>query len=122
MVDYTKELGPSLSKLLKELQSANGFTVTELATSKNISQQIAQDRLETLYSLGYIMDKDGIWVDAKTQQPTFYGKSHFVASSKGINYLELHAVWWRRFWVRSVLCPFGIALATTLITLWLRDL
>ena len=118
MIDYKNELGPLLTKVLKIIkESTEPVSRDELARMMNVSNRIATDYLRALYNRGYIMDFRGDWKDNKTKEPIFeITSSRWVISADGLNYLYLHACWWTRFWVRSILCPLIVAAVVSLVT------
>ena len=122
MVDYNKELGKDLTNTLKYLKTLDkGITVSDLESAKGISHRLAKDSLETLYNYGYIIDEVGTWKNEKLE-PIFSTKAHWIIGARGINYLDLHNIWWKRFWVRSIVVPIVVSIITTVITLQLKCL
>ncbi|MBR0288407.1 MAG: hypothetical protein IJQ82_05460 [Selenomonadaceae bacterium] len=118
MIDYKNELGPLLTKVLKIIkESAEPISRDELARVMKVSNRIATDYLEALYSRGYIMDYRGDWRDKKTKEPIFeITASRWIVSVDGFNYLDLHNYWWTRFWVRSILCPLIVSAVVSVVT------
>lgn len=118
MIDYKNELGPLLTKVLKIIKlSKEPISHDELARMMNVSNRIATDYIKALYNRGYIMDFRGDWKDKNGKEPVLViTAARWVISVDGLNYLDLHAYWWTRFWARSILCPLIVAAVVSLVT------
>ena len=115
MLDYKTELGGFLTNALKKIQKSDSpLTRDEFARCANIETRMATDVLESLYNRGFIMDTVGVW---KNDGEKFFStKAKWVISADGINYLENHHAWWKRFWMRSVICPLIVAFVVSFFT------
>ena len=118
MIDYKNELGSLLTDVLTIIkESKEPISRDKLATIMKVSKRIATDYLKSLYSRGYIIDFRGDWKDPKTKEEKFEEEeSRWIVSADGLNYLDLHKYWWKRFWTRSVVCPLIVSFVMSVFT------
>ena len=100
-MDFQFELGNTLDTALRLFQSnelAPSFLINTYATD----YEIALETFFALYKRGYI----------KNVERKEYNRAddidigdHFRITVEGRDYIELHVIWWCRFWFRSIVCP-----------------
>ena len=100
-MDFQFELGDTLDTALRLFQRnelAPSFLINTYATD----YEIALETFFALYKRGYI----------KNVERKEYNRAddidigdHFRITVEGRDYIELHVIWWCRFWFRSIVCP-----------------
>ena len=114
MVNYEKELGNDLTKILIAVKNSPNITLEDLAVKLNISENLVKDYVESLQKRGYINSTRKFLTDSGESR-IVYG-TFWKISVDGLNYLDLHRRWYKRFFVRSVLCPLIVSFVTSLVT------
>ncbi len=115
MLDYNNELGKTITNVLKHMpKEPNHISQNDLEKILGLTPRSSYRCLEMLYKRDLIMDPTGDWMDSQTKKPSFYVGADWCISMEGINYLENHASWWRRFWVRSIICPIIVSFITAI--------
>ena len=115
MLDYNNELGKTAMKVLKHIpEEPNHISQEDLEKMLGLSKRSSYRYPQMLYKRELIMDSTGDWNDGKTKEEAFYVGADWCISMEGINFLENHTSLWRRFWVRSILCPFVVSFITAI--------
>lgn len=116
MVDFSRELGTDLTNLLTAINKNDSLSIDDIIAFTGKDQRFVLAMLKSLLYREYIMDSRGDW-DIDYHSPSaimVIGKGSYCISPDGANYLQLHRSWWKRFFVRSIICPIFIAFITAL--------
>ncbi len=109
-MDFQIELGDTLNGTLRLFAKKN-LCAEEIIRQRLVNREVAKETLFALYKRGYIANvKQKTFDDAATIELDDF----FRLSVEGRDYIELHRVWWRRFWFRSVVCPVIVSFVTAL--------
>ena len=95
MVNYEKELGNDLTKILIAVKNSPNITLEDLTVKLNISENLVKDYVESLQKRGYINSTRKFLTDSDNSA-VVYG-TFWKISVDGLNYLDLHRRWYKRF-------------------------
>ena len=109
-MDFQFELGDTLDSTLRMFPTKN-LCAEDIIRQRCVDREIAKETLFALYKRGYI--KSVAHKDYETSDAIEL-EDFFRLSVEGRDYMELHVVWWNRFWFRSVLCPLLVSFITAL--------
>ena len=109
-MDFQIELGNTLDGTLRLFAKKN-LCAEEIIRQCLVDREVAKETLFALYKRGYIASvKHKIFDDATAIEL----EDFFRLSVEGRDYIELHRVWWQRFWFRSIVCPVIVSFVTAL--------
>ncbi len=109
-MDFQFELGKTLDTTLRKFSSKE-LAPAYLINTYGTDYEIALETFFALYKRGYIKN-----VESKeyVRAEVIDIGDHFRITVEGRDYIELHVIWWRRFWFRSIVCPIIVSFVTAL--------
>ena len=109
-MDFQFELGKTLDTALRKFSSEE-LAPAYLINTYGTDYEIALETFFALYKRGYIKSVES--KEYVRAEAVDIG-DHFRITVEGRDYIELHAIWWRRFWFRSIICPIIVSFVTAL--------
>ena len=110
MSDFSTEIGTTLDSYLRLFQNDN-LCAEDLISKKAINKEFAEEILFALYRRGHLRNVE--WKEYQSPAEIDIA-DRFRISIEGVDYLELHKEWWKRFWFRSVVCPLIVSFVTSI--------
>lgn len=109
-MDFQFELGNTLDKTLRGFEGKE-FAPSFLINTRGTDYEVALEIFFALYNRGYIKNVDH---KAYERADDIDVADKFRITVEGRDYIELHCIWYRRFWIRSLLCPVIVSFITAL--------
>lgn len=108
-MDFQFELGKTLDSTLRRFPGNNLAPASLI--NEGVDYEVALETFFALYSRGYIKN-----VERKSYESAdkIELDDRFRITVEGRDFIELHQVWWCRFWFRSIVCPVIVSFITAL--------
>lgn len=112
-MEFGNEIGKTLDGVLRRFPN-NDLCVDDIIEVYGVKYPVAQELIFALVRRGYIINVDAPY-DKKYVNPNDIDLvEKFRITVEGRDYLELHRVFWQRFWFRSIGCPVIVSFITAL--------